>query len=246
MAYCVKCGTALAANAQFCGACGTSLDDPAFAPYRPGAVATPVARTNGLAITSLVLSIALCGLGSVIAIILGFVARKQIDRSAGLEKGKGLATAGIIVGFIGPVLLVAVAVPTFIGARNKIREREAQDRAAQSSLRNAVTSAKVIFTDHEDYRDATPAALGHAEPTLAFTAPGVDSTSQTTISAGAAGPTTFFAAARSASGTCWYVRDVVGSGADAGTRWNDARFLNSCRASVVPSTPWTPVPGRSF
>src|ERR1043165_2484696 len=40
-------------------------------------------------------------------------------------------------------ILIAIAIPTFLGAQNRAR-----DRAAQSDLRNAITAAKTIATDH--------------------------------------------------------------------------------------------------
>src|SRR5437763_2725553 len=48
------------------------------------------------------------------------------------------------------LILIAIAIPTFLGARAR-----AQDRAAQSSLRNTVTTAMAIYTDKEDYTTAT-------------------------------------------------------------------------------------------
>jgi hypothetical protein len=42
-----------------------------------------------------------CGLGSVVAIVLGFAARGQIKRSGNRQIGSGMATAGITLGFIG-------------------------------------------------------------------------------------------------------------------------------------------------
>jgi hypothetical protein len=68
-------------------------------------------------VASLVLSIVtLFGLGSILGIVFGFVARRQVARSGGAEKGEGLALAGIIVGFITLALvLAAVAIPTFLG-----------------------------------------------------------------------------------------------------------------------------------
>jgi len=57
----------------------------------------PAAKTSGMAIASLVTGI--FGL-SLIAIILGFIARKQIRESMGAQSGEGLATAGIILGFV--------------------------------------------------------------------------------------------------------------------------------------------------
>jgi hypothetical protein len=48
-----------------------------------------------------------CGVGSVVAVILGFIARTQIKASGGRDTGDGMAKAGIILGFIGIVLIVA-------------------------------------------------------------------------------------------------------------------------------------------
>jgi hypothetical protein len=67
--------------------------------------------TSGLAVASLVLSIVwIGGLGSLLAVIFGFVARSNTKRSHGQLKGDGLALAGIIVGVVGilgSVLIIA-------------------------------------------------------------------------------------------------------------------------------------------
>ena len=84
-------------------------------PYPPGGFSPyPAApKNNGLAIASLVCSIVgffCCGIGGVLGVIFGFVARGQIKRSGGTEQGSGLALAGIIVGFaciaVGALLLL--------------------------------------------------------------------------------------------------------------------------------------------
>jgi hypothetical protein len=67
--------------------------------------------TNGLAIASLVFGIAglvffACGVGSILALVFGYMARGQIDRSQGRESGRGVAIAGIIMGWIGVAILV--------------------------------------------------------------------------------------------------------------------------------------------
>ena len=81
---------------------------PGGAPY--GYLATP--KTNGLAIASLVCSFFfwLYGIGAVLAIVFGFIARSQIKRSAGMQRGGGMALAGIIIGFAGIVIGVVLAV----------------------------------------------------------------------------------------------------------------------------------------
>jgi hypothetical protein len=69
--------------------------------------------TNGLAITSLVLGLVgpfTCGIGSVVAIVLGFVSRDQVKRSWGHQTGSGMATAGIVLGFLGAALWLFVMI----------------------------------------------------------------------------------------------------------------------------------------
>jgi hypothetical protein len=64
----------------------------------------PVQKTNGLAVASLVCSLVwLGGVGSLLAIVFGFIARSQIKRAEGNVQGNGLAIAGIIIGFAGLV-----------------------------------------------------------------------------------------------------------------------------------------------
>jgi type IV pilus assembly protein PilA len=60
-------------------------------------------------------------------------------------------------------ILIAIAIPTFLGARQR-----AQDRAAQSDLRNGLTAEKTFYTDSEEYSADTAAAgeLDSIEPSL--------------------------------------------------------------------------------
>jgi hypothetical protein len=72
--------------------------------------------TNGLAVASLILGIVgwvACGVGSVLAIILGIVARSQIRASGGRQGGDGMAKAGIILGCVFVALFVAYLVAAF-------------------------------------------------------------------------------------------------------------------------------------
>lgn len=62
--------------------------------------------TNGMAVASMVLGILwLYWLGSILALIFGYVARNQIRVSG--EGGGGMATAGIVLGWIGVGILAA-------------------------------------------------------------------------------------------------------------------------------------------
>lgn len=75
--------------------------------YSGGGVRVIHLETNGLAIASFVLS--LVG-GSVLAIIFGHVARRQIARSAGRQSGDGLAVAGLVLGYVWVAVLLVLLV----------------------------------------------------------------------------------------------------------------------------------------
>lgn len=75
---------------------------PGGMPQGYPAYAPAVQTTNGFSIASLVLGIVwVFGLGAILAVIFGFVARKQIRESGGRQGGAGMALAGIILGFVG-------------------------------------------------------------------------------------------------------------------------------------------------
>ena len=91
-------------------------------------------------------------------------ARREDD-----ERGFTLIELMVVVLII--AILIAIAIPTFLGAKSR-----AQDKAAQSSLRNALTNAKGIYTDTDSYTGASSTALQQAEPSLSFKASNVGST----------------------------------------------------------------------
>jgi uncharacterized protein DUF4190 len=74
--------------------------------------AAPIAvKTNGLAIASMVLGILwLWWIGSVLALVFGMVAKSQIDNSGGLQQGRGMAIAGIVLGWVGIGFLLVFVV----------------------------------------------------------------------------------------------------------------------------------------
>jgi Domain of unknown function (DUF4190) len=66
--------------------------------------------TNGFAVAALVLGIlgfVACGIPAVLALVFGYKARKQIDASGGVQAGRGMAKAGIVLGWVWIGLLIA-------------------------------------------------------------------------------------------------------------------------------------------
>jgi hypothetical protein len=86
-----------------------------------------VAQTSGLAIASLVLALfALCGVGSIGAIVCGHLAIARIKTSNGTLKGRGLATAGLILGYVELVglavyLIVLLISSSHLGGTSALR-----------------------------------------------------------------------------------------------------------------------------
>jgi type IV pilus assembly protein PilA len=79
------------------------------------------------------------------------------------EQGFTLIELMVVVLII--AILIAIAIPTFLGARQR-----AQDRAAQSDLRNALTAEKTVYTDLQAYTIDTsttaPNGLKYVESSL--------------------------------------------------------------------------------
>lgn len=82
---------------------------PAHKPIVPAILTKP--RTNLFAILSLAVSLFwLAGIGSIGAIVLGHMAKRQIAASKGTETGLGLAGAGMAIGYIGLAILLVYVV----------------------------------------------------------------------------------------------------------------------------------------
>lgn len=81
-----------------------------WAPYTP-TPPPPQAGMNAFAITSFVLGILwLYWIGSVLALVFGYIALRQIRDSNGWQQGRGLAIAGIVLGWIGAAILALLLV----------------------------------------------------------------------------------------------------------------------------------------
>ena len=76
-----------------------------------------VQSTYGLAVASMVLGLLwLFWIGSLLALIFGYAALHQIKQSGGRESGRGMAIAGVVLGWLGLPGLLAIMVLAVMAA----------------------------------------------------------------------------------------------------------------------------------
>jgi hypothetical protein len=102
----------------------------------PTYVPVPQPTTNGYAIASLVLGIVwIYGITSILALVFGYRARREIDASQGWQTGRGLATAGIVLGWVGVGGLILVVVIIIIAIAASPSSTETGLAAISGSVR---------------------------------------------------------------------------------------------------------------
>ena len=124
-------------------------------------------------------------------------------------------------------VLLGIAIPTYLTARER-----ANDRATQANVRNAFTATRIYYNDELSYTE-DPAEMQVLEPSVTWTNGALDGSSPdrsvkiTVYDVPSLGQTVVVAG-RTATGRCYYLRDVMG-GSLAGTYYTaDVSGAASC------------------
>lgn len=127
------------------------------------------------------------------------------DRSADED---GFTLLELIVVVLVIAILIAVAVPNFFAAKER-----AGDRAVQSNVRNAFVATRIWYIASQSY-SGNPAEMESLEPSLDWTNTQLDDSADTTdvyLSVSGGDQSTVVVGGRTASGRCFFIKDVLGS-----------------------------------
>jgi type IV pilus assembly protein PilA len=156
------------------------------------------------------------------------MSRKLQARSAtGLSNESGFTLIELMVVVLIIAILLAIAIPTFLGA-----QRKATDRSAQVSLQTSVAAAKTIYADSNDFIAATPTALRAIEPAVNFLANSGSASSGSKEVSVKTTTAIYFAAAMSAAGMCYFIKDDM----SVGRKFSNAAAGEACTGDAASTT----------
>jgi prepilin-type N-terminal cleavage/methylation domain-containing protein len=147
-----------------------------------------------------------------------------------LRHEDGFTLIELMVVVLVMAILLTIGLPTFLGVRSRF-----EDRASEEGLRNAVLSARILFTDAATFASSNPAQLVQMDPNACYVAAATQAVASGAVCVSGSGgaslsvwgqgpsPNQFSVAGLSASGTCFLILDSLG-----GTLYGKTATLANC------------------
>jgi hypothetical protein len=163
--FCFKCGGSMPDSSAVCPQCGAAVADapqpaPPSMPPPGTAYGVPPTQPHGYrpptdaqATASMIFGIlgltCFWGVAGLPAVILGHISKSNIRKSMGQLGGEGMATAGMIMGYISIAMGVLIGVAVIIPNLHRARVEESES-AAKSTVRTLNTSQVIYTTRYQD------------------------------------------------------------------------------------------------
>jgi type IV pilus assembly protein PilA len=128
-----------------------------------------------------------------------------------LRQERGFSLVELMVVILIVAILIALAVPTFLGF-----VRRADDISAKEAAALTIRVARGLQDDDSTYTSLTPAVLGAAEPSLTFVDGATSSTGPLVVSHDVVGPDTLYVSVYSRAEACYFIRDNLNTGTTYG------------------------------
>ncbi len=162
--FCLGCGNSLAEGERFCGVCGRDSQAGAGVRAVDPSVAFGPPETSGKAIFSLISGILLIILPlSFAAVIFGHLSLSEIRKSGGRLTGRGLAIAGLVLGYTGVAVivgLIVIGIAATPSANKRAMQKNGmmQKTVVMSNDNSVVASVRSLNTAEIAYAQAHSAA----------------------------------------------------------------------------------------
>lgn len=160
---CKHCGSSLATGAP--GATPSAVQPSQWPGYQP----QQMPQTNSMAVAALITGVLFI---PVVPIVLGHIAKKEIDASQGRQTGRGMAIAGLVLGWIEAALfiLMIIAVLVFgVVFSSTVTTLITKDQQARNMLQDSMNVATDYRNTHGTFEGLTAAKLQElAGPQLRF------------------------------------------------------------------------------